>query len=124
MITNQGHHGHMTWYILNIPDNIPSQDMIITSLWYILNILNMHWFGMVLVLHPRPCHVLAMYQVSTSPLAPSVTGLVNQPLPPVTEPQPIQAPTIGAVRWQGPAPEDITRYHALSGFKPGISVVH
>jgi len=71
MVANLGHHGHMTWYILNIPDNIPSQDVMVTFVWYILNILNMDWFGMVLVLHPRPYNILAMYQVSTSPLAPS-----------------------------------------------------
>ena len=28
MVANLGHHGHMTWYILNIPDNIPSQDVV------------------------------------------------------------------------------------------------
>jgi len=71
MVANLGHHGHMTWYILNIPDNIPSQDVMVTFVWYILNILNMDWFGMVLVLRPRPYNILAMYQVSTSPLAPS-----------------------------------------------------
>ena len=71
MITNLGHYGHMTWYILNIPDNIPSQDVMVASVWYILNVLNMDQFGMVLVLRPRPCNVLAMYQVSASPLAPS-----------------------------------------------------
>src|SRR6266436_2899268 len=70
-ITNLGHHGHMTWYILNILDNIPSQDVLVTSVWYILNVLNICWFGMLLVLRPRPYNVLAMYQVSTSPLAPS-----------------------------------------------------
>ena len=74
MITNLGHHGHMTWYILNIPDNIPSWDVMVASVWYILNVLNMGQFGMVLVLCPRPYNVLAMYQVSTSPLAPSVLG--------------------------------------------------
>src|SRR6266436_668728 len=70
--TNLGHHGHMTWYILNILDNIPSQDVLVTSVWYILNVLNICWFGMLLVLRPRPYIVLAMYQVGTSPLAPSV----------------------------------------------------
>src|SRR6266436_8215769 len=64
--TNLGHHGHMTWYILNILDNIPSQDVLVTSVWYILNVLNICWFGMLLVLRPRPYNVLAMYQVSTS----------------------------------------------------------
>src|SRR6266436_3758666 len=68
--TNLGHHGHMTWYILNILDNIPSQDVLVTSVWYILNVLNICWFGMLLVLRPRPYNVLAMYQVGTSPLAP------------------------------------------------------
>ena len=72
MITNLGHCGHMTWYILNIPDNIPSWDVMVASVWYILNVLNMGQFGMVLVLCPRPYNVLAMYQVSTSPLTPSV----------------------------------------------------
>src|SRR6266478_2728227 len=70
-ITNLGHHGHMTWYIRNILDNIPSQDVLVTSVWYILNVLNIYWFGMLLVLRPRPYNVLAMYQVGTSPLAPS-----------------------------------------------------
>jgi len=78
MVANLGHHGHMTWYILNIPDNIPSQDVMVTFVWYILNILNMGWFGMVLVLHPRPYNILAMYQVSTSPLAPSVGNFRNR----------------------------------------------
>jgi len=72
MITNLGHHGHMTWYILNTPDNIPSWDVMVASVWYIFNVLNVAQFGMVLVLRPRPYNVLAMYQVSTSPLAPSV----------------------------------------------------
>jgi len=72
MITNLGRHGHMTWYILNIPDSIPSWDVMVASVWYISNVLNMDQFGMVLVLRPRPYNVLAMYQVSTSPLAPSV----------------------------------------------------
>ena len=71
-ITNLGHCGHMTWYIWNILDNIPSQDVLVTSVWYILNALNICWFGTVLVLRPRPYNVLAMYQVSTSPLTPSV----------------------------------------------------
>src|SRR6266478_3455309 len=70
-ITNLGHCGHMTWYIWNILDNIPSQDVLVTSVWYILNVLNICWFGTVLVLRPRPYNVLAMYQVGTSPLAPS-----------------------------------------------------
>ena len=72
MITNLGHYGHMTWYILNIHDNIPGQDMMVASIWYILNVLTMCQFGTVLVHRPRPYNVLAMYQVSTSPLAPSV----------------------------------------------------
>ena len=71
MITNLGHCDHMTWYILNIPDHIPSQDIVGASVWYILNILTICRFGMVLVHRPRPYNVLAMYQVSTSPLAPS-----------------------------------------------------
>jgi len=79
MITNLGHHGHMTWYILNIPDNIPSWDVMVASVWYILNVLNMDQFGMVLVLRPRTYNVLAMYQVSTSPLAPSVSGVRINP---------------------------------------------
>ena len=76
MITNLGHHGHMTWYILNIPDNIPSWDVMAAFVWYILKVLNMDQFGMVLVLRPRPYNVLAMYQVSTSPLAPSVRSVL------------------------------------------------
>ena len=72
MVTNLGHHGHMTWYILNIPDDVPGQDVMATFVWYILNVLNINQFGMVLVLRPRPYNVLAMYQVSASPLAPSV----------------------------------------------------
>jgi len=76
MITNLGHHGHMTWYILNIPDNIPSWDVMVASVWYILNVLNMDQFGMVLVLRPRPYNVLAMYQVSTSPLTRSVSTML------------------------------------------------
>ena len=51
MVTNLGHHGHMTWYILNV--------------------LNNNQFVMVLVPRPRPYNVLAMYQVSASPLTPS-----------------------------------------------------
>jgi len=43
----------------------------VASVGYILNVLNMDQFGMVLVLCPSPYNVLAMYQVSTSPLAPS-----------------------------------------------------
>ena len=61
MIANQGYHGHMTWSILNIPHNFPTQDVMVASIWYILNILNMFRFGTVLVLRPRPCNVLAMY---------------------------------------------------------------
>ena len=72
MVTNLGHHGHMTWYILNIPDDVPSQNVMVTFFWCTLNVLNMHQFSTVLVLRPRPCNVLAMYQVSASPLAPSV----------------------------------------------------
>ena len=73
-ITNLGHCGHMTWYILNIPNNIPSWDIVVTSVWYILNILTMFQFGMASVHCPRTYNVLAMYWVSTSPLAPSVRG--------------------------------------------------
>ena len=61
----------MTWYMLNISDTIPSQDIAVTSVWYIENIPDMCWFGMVLVHCPRTNNVLAMYWVSTSPLAPS-----------------------------------------------------
>ena len=71
-ITNLGHYGHMTWYILNIPGTIPSQDMGVASVWYIQNIPDIYWFGTVLVHRPRTYNVLTMYQVSTSPLAPSV----------------------------------------------------
>src|SRR6266576_3093522 len=71
MITNPGHCGHMTWYILNVPGNVPSQVVVVTSVWYILNILNMCQFGNVLVYRPSPYNVLAMYQVGTLPLAPS-----------------------------------------------------
>jgi hypothetical protein len=61
----------MIWYILNIPDTITSQDVVITSGWYIQKILGICWFGIVLAHRPRPYNVLAMYWVSTSPLAPS-----------------------------------------------------
>src|ERR1700742_5072402 len=71
-VTNLGHCDHMTWYILNIPDNFPGQDVMVASIWYILNILTIYQFGTVLVHRSRPYNVLAMYQVSTSPLAPSV----------------------------------------------------
>jgi hypothetical protein len=76
MITNLGHCGHMIRYILNIPDTITSQDMVITSAWYIQNILGICRFGIVLVHRPRPYNVLAMYWVSTSPLAPSVSPVL------------------------------------------------
>ena len=72
-ITNLGHCSHMTWYILNIPDNIPSQDSVVTSAWYILNALNMCQFGMPSLLHPRPYNVLTMYWVSSPPLTPSAS---------------------------------------------------
>ena len=72
MVTGLGHHGHMTWYILNTSDYVPGQDVMVTFVWYILNVLKIHQFGMVLVLRPRPYNVFAMYQVSASPLAPSV----------------------------------------------------
>ena len=49
MIANLGHHGHMTWSVLNIPHNFPSQDVIVAPVWYILNILNMHRFGIVMI---------------------------------------------------------------------------
>ena len=47
MVTNLGHHGHMTWYILNIPDDVPGQDVMATFVWYILNVLNINqfWYG-------------------------------------------------------------------------------
>ena len=85
--------GHMTWYILNTPDNIPSWDVMVASVWYILNVLNMDQFGMVLVLRPRPCNVLAMYQVSTSPLAPSVSSSdwIIQPQGLTPAPNPLNA---------------------------------
>jgi hypothetical protein len=60
-ITNLGHCGHMIWYILNIPDTITGQDMVVTSAQYIQNILGICQFGIVLVHRPRPCNVLAMY---------------------------------------------------------------
>jgi len=60
MIVNLEHHSHMTWYILNIPDNIPSWDVVVTSVWYILNVLNMCQFGMVLVLRSKPYNVSRM----------------------------------------------------------------
>ena len=44
MIANWEHHGHMTWFILNIPHNLPTQDVMVASVWYIFNILNMHRF--------------------------------------------------------------------------------
>ena len=56
---------------LNIHDDVPSQNVMVTFVWCILDVLNIHQFGMVLVLHPRPCNVLAIYQVSALPLAPS-----------------------------------------------------
>jgi hypothetical protein len=65
----------MTWYILNISDTIPGQDIAVTSVWYIKNIPDICWFGMVLVHRPRTNNVLAMYWVSTSPFAPSVYGV-------------------------------------------------
>ena len=34
-ISSLGHCGHMTWYILNISDTIPSQDIAAASVWYI-----------------------------------------------------------------------------------------
>ena len=34
-ISGLGHCGHMTWYILNISDTIPSQDIVVASVWYI-----------------------------------------------------------------------------------------
>ena len=71
MVTGLGHHGHMTWYILNTSDYVPGQDVMVTCVWYILNVLKIYQFGMVLVLCPRPYNVFAMYQVSASPLAPS-----------------------------------------------------
>jgi hypothetical protein len=61
----------MTWYILNVPDTIPTQDIAVTSVWCILNIPDICQYGMVLVHCPRTNNVLAIYWVSTSPLAPS-----------------------------------------------------
>lgn len=52
--------------------------MVVASVWSILNIPIMCCFSTVLVLHPRPHKVLAMYQVSPSPLAPSVYTMVTQ----------------------------------------------
>jgi len=64
-ITNLGHYGHMTWYILNILNNIPSQNIVVISVWYILNVLNVCWFGTVLVLWPQTlqctCNVPGQY---------------------------------------------------------------
>ena len=34
-IPGLGHCGHMIWYILNISDTIPSQDIVVTYIWYI-----------------------------------------------------------------------------------------
>ena len=35
LISVLGHCGHMTWYILNISDTFLSQDIVVTSVWYI-----------------------------------------------------------------------------------------
>ena len=77
MVTGLGHHGHMTWYMLNTSDYVPGQDVMVTFVWYILDVLKIHQFGMVLVLRPRPYNVFAMYQVSASPLAPSGSRFVR-----------------------------------------------
>ena len=34
-ISGSGHCGHMTWYILNISDTIPSWDITVAFVWYI-----------------------------------------------------------------------------------------
>ena len=91
----------MTWDTVNVLIISWAGKIVWKLVGKILNVLEMYRVGKCWVHCPFPCNVLAMYQLSTPPLAPSVSTKDSVVVVEVRDVEPALTVGVGSIsRWQ------------------------